>query len=87
MLHFECPSCKMQLQADNDYAGKLVVCPKCQQTAPVPSSPATSEATAVTTPDVADAAQLAKSRWHDDDRAGEHARSIVRTARQPLRSM
>ena len=69
MLNFQCPSCKAQWQAD---AGKTVVCPNCghavspsaiSAAAPLSLPPLT----AVTTPELADAAQAAKSKWDDDD--------------------
>ena len=74
MLLFECPSCKTKWRTDDENGGKPVVCPKCEATvsagagaisavAPVSLPPLT----AVTTPELADAAQAAKSKWHDDD--------------------
>src|SRR4051812_12810340 len=37
MLVFECPSCKAKLQVADEHAGKKMKCPKCQQTATVPT--------------------------------------------------
>jgi Protein of unknown function (DUF1559) len=65
MLDFECPSCHGRCQVADAYAGKSVVCPKCAKTATVP--PRDAAATAVTTPDVADAAQQAKAKWRHDE--------------------
>jgi Protein of unknown function (DUF1559) len=37
MIAFQCPSCKTALQAAEEYAGKMIVCPDCQATAQIPS--------------------------------------------------
>jgi type II secretory pathway pseudopilin PulG len=37
MPTFHCPSCKAVIQAGEGYAGKVVVCPTCQQSATVPA--------------------------------------------------
>ena len=82
MLDFTCPSCKTSWQAANDFAGKSILCPKCGQTATVPAADPTQQGitttptgtplslpplTAVTTPEEADAAHRAKSKWDDDN--------------------
>jgi hypothetical protein len=36
MLHFQCPSCQTKCEAAPEFAGKLVVCPKCGQSVSVP---------------------------------------------------
>ena len=82
MLTFECPSCKAKLQAAEANAGKKIRCPKCQQTANVPTpeedvpTEAITEApvelpaeepTAVTTPENAKKGKKRRSRDDDDD--------------------
>ena len=98
MLHFECPSCKSKLQAADDFAGKSIVCPTCQQSATVPqgsaaitaapvvSLPSIPPMSAVTTPELAQAAQYAKAGWRPDDEDRDQDRlSISLTSTSWLR--
>ena len=52
MPFFQCPSCNAQVHAAEDFAGKLVLCPQCQQCAPVPTN-ADATPQGITTPDLA----------------------------------
>ncbi|MHB1424971.1 MAG: HEAT repeat domain-containing protein [Gemmataceae bacterium] len=38
MIHFRCPTCQQQIQAQDDIAGAKVRCPKCSQKLVVPSA-------------------------------------------------
>ena len=40
MIAFQCPSCKTALQAAEEYAGRMIVCPDCKASAQIPSSSA-----------------------------------------------
>ena len=51
MPFFQCPSCNAQVQVAEDFAGKLVVCPQCQQSAPVPTN-ADATPQGITTPEL-----------------------------------
>lgn len=44
MIVFDCPACRSKLQVADEHAGKLMRCPSCQQTAPIPSADASAVA-------------------------------------------
>src|SRR4051794_39487381 len=75
MLSFDCPFCKTNVPAADELGGKTVLCPTCKQAVAVPRSNAITDIappllpplTAVTTPDVAAAAQHEKAAWKRDD--------------------
>ncbi len=84
MIVFECPSCKAKLQVADQHAGATIQCPTCKGMTSAPKNVETSVAavpvmlvaapspapTAVTTPEVAEAAQAERSAAMMRSRAG-----------------
>jgi DNA-directed RNA polymerase subunit RPC12/RpoP len=48
MIKFNCSSCQKKLGVPDEYAGRRVRCPKCEEPSIVPKVEATSAATSVT---------------------------------------
>ncbi|HZZ80371.1 MAG TPA: DUF1559 domain-containing protein [Gemmataceae bacterium] len=62
MLQFECPSCRKLCQAVTEFAGKLVVCPQCGQSVPIPRDAAAITADPPAPPRPVDADDVLRGR-------------------------
>ncbi|HZZ80370.1 MAG TPA: DUF1559 domain-containing protein [Gemmataceae bacterium] len=62
MLQFECPSCQNLCQAVTDFAGKLVICPQCGQSVPIPRDAAAITAEPPALPRPVDADDVLRGR-------------------------
>jgi uncharacterized Zn finger protein (UPF0148 family) len=67
MIVFDCPACKSKLQVPDEHAGKLMRCPSCQKTAPIPSADATAVAAEPIPPPAAAPVKVPTPAWDQPD--------------------
>lgn len=68
-MEFQCPHCQLSMTAENEYAGKVVACPGCNEKFIVPALPAAAEAASSSTNQRAATPQGQRGGWHEEDHA------------------
>lgn len=68
-MEFQCPHCQLSMTADNEYAGKVVACPGCNDKFIVPALPSTVETATNSNNQRAATPQGQRGGWHEEDHA------------------
>ncbi len=68
-MEFQCPHCQLSMTADNEYAGKVVACPGCNDKFIVPALPSTAQTSASPSEQRAATPQGQRGGWHEADHA------------------
>lgn len=68
-MEFQCPHCQLSMTAENEYAGKVVACPGCNEKFIIPSLPDAAETTSSASNQRATTPQGQRGGWHEEDHA------------------
>jgi flagellar motor component MotA len=68
-MEFQCPHCQLSMTAENEYAGKVVSCPGCNEKFVIPALPSSAETTASSSSQRAATPQGQRGGWHEEDHA------------------